>query len=138
MIAVLLAIRKMVSAIPLWVYAALISMVYGFYLGHSRMAEKFEKYKQDQVAVVKAAESKSAEITTQTVIQYVDRIQVVHEKGEAIVTKVPVYVPRNVCVLPPGFRSVLDAAASGNDLPDTPGEPDAVPKATSETPREPR
>lgn len=91
-----------------------------FAWGHRAASLDFKQYKADQALKVAVLEKKAAEITTVEVTKYVDRVQVVHEQGETIVKKVPVYVPRNVCVLPPGFRSLHDAAAAGRELPDTP------------------
>ena len=132
----LIAIRKVISEVPSWVYAGVALFAFGFFIAHQRGVKKFEAYKVEQAAVVQEWKTKAETVTTKTVIEYVDRIQVVTEKGESIIKKVPVYVPRNVCVLPPGFRSVLDAAATGGDLPDSPRTPDETPKAPSGTPRE--
>jgi len=69
-----------------------------------------------------------AEGTTRTVTEYVDRVQVVHERGATIVKEVPVYVTANAdaaCTVPAGFVQLHDAAASGNPLPGVAGDPDA-------------
>ena len=132
----LLAVRKWFSAIPSWVFAGVAVFTLGYYLAFIRQQKKFEAYKTEQAAVIQKWKAKAETISSKTVTQYVDRIQVVHQKGESIITKVPVYVPRNVCVLPPGFRSVLDAAATGSDLPDPAGVTDASPKDPSAAPRE--
>lgn len=69
-----------------------------------------------------------AEGTTRTVTEYVDRVQVVHERGATIVKEVPVYVTANAdaaCTVPAGFVQLHDAAASGYPLPGVAGDPDA-------------
>lgn len=86
-----------------------------------------------QVAQAKAekaaAELKTAQgiVTVKTVTEYVDRVQIVREKGETIVKEVKVYVTPEAdaaCVVPVGFVRVHDAAASGE--PAVPaGDPDA-------------
>lgn len=69
-----------------------------------------------------------AQGTTRTVTEYVDRVQVVHERGATIVKEVPIYVTTTAdaaCTVPAGFVQLHDAAASGNALPGIAGDPDA-------------
>jgi hypothetical protein len=68
-----------------------------------------------------------AEATVQVVTQYVDRIQVVREKGDTLIQEVPVYVPVQAdaaCTVHRGFVSLHDAAAAG-ELPTAPIDADA-------------
>jgi len=61
------------------------------------------------------------------VTQYVDRVQIVREKGQTIVRKVPLYVPASAdaaCIVPAGFVRLHDAAAT-SAMPDAPGAADA-------------
>jgi len=54
------------------------------------------------------------------VTEYVDRIQVVREKGDTIIKKVPVYVPVQAdatCTVHRGFVRLHDAAAAGQPEP---------------------
>lgn len=51
-------------------------------------------------------------------VQYVDRVKVIHEKGEEVIREVEKLVPAG-CDLPGGFRVLHDAAASG-DMPADP------------------
>ena len=63
------------------------------------------------------------------VVQYVDRVQVVHDIGATITKEIPVYVTAQAdarCVVPVGFARVHDAAAAGV-LPSTPSAADAQP-----------
>lgn len=68
-----------------------------------------------QVATVKV---KQAEATVQVVTKYIDRVQIVRQKGADIIKEVPVYVTKEAdagCVIPRGFARLHDAAAAGAD-----------------------
>ena len=72
-------------------------------------------------------QTRQAETTVQVVTQYVDRIQVVREKGNTLIQEVPVYVPIQAdaaCTVPSGFVSLHDAAAAG-ELPEAARDADA-------------
>ncbi|MGO4703825.1 hypothetical protein AB4083_21170 [Dyella sp. 2RAB6] len=61
------------------------------------------------------------------VTQYVDRVQIVREKGQTILHKVPIYVPTSAdaaCIVPVGFVRLHDATATST-MPDRPGAADA-------------
>ena len=69
-----------------------------------------------------------AQSTTSVVTEYVDRVQVVRERGATIVKEVPVYVTAtadSACAVPVGFVQLHDAAASGSPPPGPAGDPDA-------------
>lgn len=69
-----------------------------------------------------------AQGTTRTVTEYVDRVQVVRERGATIVKEVPVYVTAtadSACTVPAGFVHLHDAAASGDAIAGFAGDPDA-------------
>ena len=73
------------------------------------------------------AQTRQAEATVQVVTQYVDRIQVVREKGDTLIQEVPVYVPVQAdaaCTVHRGFVSLHDAAAAG-ELPQPARDADA-------------
>ncbi|MBJ9626042.1 hypothetical protein KTD17_18400 [Burkholderia multivorans] len=77
---------------------------------------------------VEALERDAARRDVKVVTQYVDRVQVVREKGDTIVKEVPVYVDREAdraCVVPVGFVRVHDAAAANVPVGD-PGSADAA------------
>ena len=68
-----------------------------------------------------------AEATVQVVTQYVDRIQIVREKGDTLIQEIPVYVPVQAdaaCTVHRGFVSLHDAAAVG-ELPQPAQDADA-------------
>ncbi|MDR9130216.1 hypothetical protein FEP35_04307 [Burkholderia multivorans] len=76
----------------------------------------------------RTAERDAARRDVKVVTQYVDRVQVVREKGDTIVKEVPVYVDREAdraCAVPVGFVRVHDAAAANVPVGD-PGSADAA------------
>jgi hypothetical protein len=69
-----------------------------------------------------------AQGTTRVVTEYVDRVQVVRERGDTITKEVPVYVTPTAdaaCAVPVGFVQLHDAAAAGIPPAGTAGDPDA-------------
>ncbi|MCF3469165.1 hypothetical protein [Stenotrophomonas maltophilia] len=80
-----------------------------------------------------ASSLKLAEGTTRVVTEYVDRVQVVHERGATIVKEVPIYVTANAdaaCAVPAGFVQLHDTAASGSAAAGPAGDPDAPASGT--------
>ena len=127
MLAFLAVARGFLSKVPLWFFTAAAVFIAGFLFGIHEGASKLEAFKTEQAAVVAKLKTQASAITTVEVTKYVDRVQVVREAGQTITKKVNVYVPRNVCILPAGFTSLHDAAATGRVLPDTPGDSHAAP-----------
>ncbi|MBN3506518.1 hypothetical protein [Burkholderia cenocepacia] len=77
----------------------------------------------------RTAERDAARRDVKVVTQYVDRVQLVREKGDTIIKEVPVYVDREAdraCVVPVGFVRVHDGAAANMPVGD-PGSADAAP-----------
>lgn len=75
-----------------------------------------------------ASKLKLAEATTRVVTKYVDRVQIVHERGATIIKEVPVYVTATAdaaCTVPVGFVQLHDAAAAGIPPVGSAGDPDA-------------
>lgn len=69
-----------------------------------------------------------AQGTTRVVTEYVDRVQVVRERGATITKEVPVYVTPTAdaaCAVPVGFVHIHDAAAAGIAPTGAAGDPDA-------------
>lgn len=69
-----------------------------------------------------------AQGTTRVVTEYVDRVQIVRERGATITKEVPVYVTPTAdaaCAVPVGFVQLHDAAAAGVTPAGTAGDPDA-------------
>ncbi len=98
---------------------ALIAAVFGFgwFKGSASVHADWDTAKQAQELANSNASTEQAEQKIQVVTQYVDRVQVVHEKGATITKEVKVYVPSDSCPLSGGFRVLHDAAAA-NQLPD--------------------
>lgn len=77
----------------------------------------------------RTAERDAARRDVKVVTQYVDRVQVVREKGDTIIKEVPVYVDREAdraCTVPVGFVRVHDSAAANVSVGD-PRDADAAP-----------
>ena len=95
-----------------------ISVALTFVAGYQRNTIKALKA-ENAVAVAKAekaaAELKTAQgiVTVKTVTEYVDRVQIVREKGATIVKEVPIYVPNTDPDLSGGWRILHDSAAQG-------------------------
>jgi len=71
---------------------------------------------------------------TTVVTKYVDRVQVVRERGATLIKEIPVYVTPiadAACVVPAGFVRVHDAAAEGTPLDGAAGDADAAPSAVA-------
>ncbi len=85
----------------------------------------------DQAITVKVLEKKvqQAEITERVVTKYVDRIQVVKQKGETIIKQVPKYIyptDDDNCSIPDSFGVLWNKANRGDDA-ETTGGTDEVP-----------
>lgn len=66
---------------------------------------------------------------TKVVTEYVDRVQVVRERGATVIKEIPVYVTPTAdaaCTVPAGFVRIHDAAAQGTPLDGPAGDPDAA------------
>lgn len=75
-----------------------------------------------------ASKLELAQGTTRVVTEYVDRVQIVRERGDTITKEVPVYVTPTAdaaCAVPVGFVHIHDAAAAGIAPTGTAGDPDA-------------
>ena len=86
-----------------------------------RFAE-FKAQEAEQAAKMKELEVQSQKVNVETVIKYVDRVQVVKEKGATIVKEIPVYVSAKSddrCIIPTGFVRAHDAAANPGSVPAT-------------------
>ena len=100
---------------------------FGWLKGASHVQAQWDAATAAQQQAQAQAQISQAETTVQVVTQYVDRIQVVREKGDTLIQEIPVYVPVQAdaaCTVHRGFVSLHDAAAAG-ELPTTPGDADA-------------
>jgi hypothetical protein len=76
--------------------------------------------------IVEELKNRQAVITISADTQYIDRVKVIHEKGDTIVKQVKVYVPLDLPDLPGSVRLLHDAAAT-NSIPDPTGIFNAAP-----------
>ena len=121
------------SVVP-WPYRLLALAAFGIALvgfgwlkGASHVQAQWDAATAAQQQAQAQAQTRQAETTVQVVTQYVDRIQIVREKGETRIQEVPVYVPVQAdaaCTVHRGFVSLHDAAAAG-ELPEPTRDADA-------------
>lgn len=108
---------------------AVVLVCFGWVKGASHVQGRWDAANTKQELQVSVVKQRQSEATVKVVTQYVDRIKVVHDRGETITKEVPIYVTKeadNHCVLPVGFVRLHDAAARGV-LPDPAGSADATP-----------
>ena len=102
--------------------ASVLVLALGLYLeGGLSNEDKWQaKVKEMQVQIAQT-EKAGAEASVKVVTKYIDRVQIVKEKGDAIVQKVPEYITKESdakCTIPNGFVVLHDAAAKG-EVPDS-------------------
>jgi hypothetical protein len=100
---------------------------FGWLKGASHVQAQWDATSAAQLQAQAQAQTRQAQAIVQVVTQYVDRIQVVREKGDTLIQEVPVYVPVQAdaaCTVHRGFVSLHDAASAG-ELHAAPGDPDA-------------
>ena len=99
----------------------------GWLKGASHVQAQWDAATAAQQQAQAQVQIRQAQATVQVVTQYVDRIQVVREKGDTLIQEVPVYVPVQTdaaCTVHHGFVSLHDAAAAG-ELPQSARDADA-------------
>jgi hypothetical protein len=118
-------------AIRHWRILALLACVLGlFWFGYHTKAKIDAR--EAEMASLRAANAslalqvKQAAATERVVTKYVDRVKVVEGRTRTIIKEVPVYVPADSPLLPPGYRVLHDAAAEGV-IPDPARIADAAP-----------
>ena len=102
---------------------------FGWVKGAGHVQARWDAAVQQQTLQATAIRERQALATVKVVTEYVDRVRVVREKGEAIIKEVPVYVPVQAdaaCTINRGFVRLHDAAAAG-DLPESARDADAAP-----------
>ena len=100
---------------------------FGWLKGASHVQAQWDAATAKQQQAQAQVQIRQAEATVQVVTQYVDRIQVIREKGDTLIQEVPVYVPVQAdaaCTVHRGFVSLHDAAAAG-ELPEPARDADA-------------
>jgi hypothetical protein len=96
-------------------------LVFGVYMeGGISNQEKWEARVAETKLEMSKKETASAEVTTKVVTKYINKVQIVKEKGDEIIKQVPVYISKDAdakCDVPTGFV-VLHDSASRNEVPD--------------------
>ena len=107
--------------VPLQVVSIAI-LVFGVYMeGGIATQEKWEAKVAEVKLEMAQKETASVETTVKVVTKYVNKVQIVKEKGNDIIKQVPVYITKDAdtkCDVPTGFV-VLHDSASRNEVPDT-------------------
>ena len=116
---------------PYWALAMVIaagtSLSLGWIAGARHVQTRWDSAVASQQMAAAEVKTQQAEAAIQVVTKYVDRIQVVREKGDTILKEVPIYVPVQAdaaCTIYRGAVSLHDAAATG-ELPEPSRDPDA-------------
>ena len=107
------------------VYLSICSMCFGMFMAGASSNESHwvEKVNQMEVKVAKQ-EVAAAELTTEVITKYVDRVKIVEGKTREIIKKVPVYITKesdDKCVINNGFVSLHNSSASNNEISNTTG-----------------
>jgi hypothetical protein len=106
--------------VPLQVVSIAI-LVFGVYMeGGIATQEKWEAKVAEVKLEMAQKETASVETTVKVVTKYVNKVQIVKEKGNEIIKQVPVYITKDAdakCDVPTGFV-VLHDSASRNEVPD--------------------
>ena len=113
----------MIGNIPIGLIASVGAIVWSGFAGYSYSESKWEKKIADQRVQIEQLQTKSEQVTTKTITQYVDRVRIVKEKGDTIIKEVPRYVSKesdDKCVIATGFVRIHDAAAK-NQIPESTG-----------------
>lgn len=101
--------------------ASIAVLVFGVYMeGVIATQEKWQAKVAEVKLEMAKKETASAEITTKIVTKYINKVQIVKEKGNEIIKQVPVYITKDAdakCDVPTGFV-VLHDSASRNEIPD--------------------
>jgi len=101
--------------------ASIALLVFGVYMeGGISTQEKWEAKVAEVKLEMAKKEVASAEVTTKIVTKYINKVQIVKEKGDDIIKQVPVYITKDAdakCDVPTGFVMLHDSA-SRNEVPD--------------------
>ena len=103
--------------------------LYGWISHHRITTAEAQATTAEAAARTAQGQLEQKQASDHVVVQYVDRVRVVHDIGATITKEIPVYVTAQAdarCVVPVGFARVHDATAA-NVLPGPPGAADAQP-----------
>lgn len=79
--------------------------------GAASVQAKWDAANQKDAAAVREVEKQSEKIVERVVTEYVDRVQIIREKGKEITRDVYIKIPADACPIDGGFRVSHDAAA---------------------------
>ena len=101
---------------------SVVVLAFGLFLeGGLSNEDKWQLKVKEMQAQIAQTEKAGAEASVKIVTKYVDRVQIVKEKGDAIVQKIPEYISKESdakCTIPNGFVVLHDAAVKG-EVPDS-------------------
>lgn len=101
---------------------SVVVLSFGLYLeGGISNEDKWQAKVKEMQAEIAQTEKAGAEASVKIVTKYIDRVQIVKEKGDVLVQKVPEFISKESdakCVIPNGFVLLHDSAAKG-EVPDT-------------------
>lgn len=89
---------------------------------------------RDQLAKAFEQGQELGTVRDRVVTEYVDRVQVIKERGATLIKEVPVYVSAKAdaaCTVNAGFVRLHDAAAKSLPAPDPAGDADAAPSGVA-------
>lgn len=89
----------------------------GVHFGYKWGTKSLREAVRSQEQYLLQKQAKRDKVTSQVVVQYVNRVVTVREKAQEIIKEVPVYV-KDSCTLSTGVRLLHDAATQGH-LPGT-------------------
>lgn len=135
MIWFLALLKKIPLQVWLLIGGVLLFFGYGqwqYHNGKHHVQVKWDASIERGKTIVADLEAKANRVNTKIVTKYVDRVRVIHEKGDTIVKKIPIYIPTTTPDLPGGFRLLHDAAATAQVPSEAslPGQPVSVRAAT--------
>lgn len=125
------AVKGIAKAVPWWAWLALAIGVAFFVYGERKEASgkaagraeiqgKWDAAVERGKAELEILKAGQGKITVKTETVYIDRIKVIHEKGQTLIQRIPALVPADACLLPAGFRLLHDQAAiSDGELSDS-------------------
>lgn len=124
------AILALLLAFEWWVYSK----------GQESTQRKWDAQKAELQAAHYAEVERLQAVNRQVEVRYMDRVRTVQGKTQTIVKEVPRYVTQiddSRCTIPPGFISLLNAAAQGR-VPEAggSGSPDGTSALAGAVPRE--
>lgn len=93
-----------------------------FFIGAISNEEQWKLKVNEMEVKVAKQEVAAAELTTEVITKYVDRVKIVEGKTHEIIKKVPVYITKESddnCTINNGFVSLHNSSASQTKIPDT-------------------